>query len=206
MRVPWRRFKKVLRFPKDVIYWFNVLLYSSLFFMALFELTYGGVNIRLTWDPNTEPDLAGYKIYYGNASRVYTHSINVGKVTSYTLNLDPRNRYYIAVTAYDTENLESGFSNEVRWPYLNLVDFEGDGKNDIAVYRSSIGAWFVRPSSGASPFGVGWGGDPFDKPVAGDFDGDGNIDLVVSNSGSNTIGVRLGNGNGTFRPQVTLST
>jgi len=40
----------------------------------------------------------------------------------------------------------------------------------------------------------------------GDFNGDGNLDLAVSNYESNTVSILLGNGHGTFQTQTTLST
>ena len=36
--------------------------------------------------------------------------------------------------------------------------------------------------------------------VAGDFNGDGKLDLAVVNSGSSFVGILLGNGDGTFQP------
>jgi hypothetical protein len=42
--------------------------------------------------------------------------------------------------------------------------------------------------------------------AVGDFNGDGNLDLAVANSSSNTISVLLGNGNGTFASQVNYAT
>jgi hypothetical protein len=62
---------------------------------------------------------------------------------------------------------------------LGITDFDGDGKTDITVYRSSTGAWYVYPSGGSSPYGFGWGGDATDKPVPGDYDGDGKTDIAV---------------------------
>ncbi len=68
----------------------------------------------LIWDPNSEPDLAGYKLHYGLASRSYDTVINVGNQTTYTLTgLEVGPTYYIAATAYNTSGLESGYSNEV---------------------------------------------------------------------------------------------
>ena len=70
--------------------------------------------ITLAWDPNTEPDLAGYKIYYGTSSRQYTVTVDVGNVTRYTIrDLDESRVYYLAVTAYDTAGNESELSDEV---------------------------------------------------------------------------------------------
>jgi len=70
--------------------------------------------ITLAWDPNTEPDLAGYKVYYGTASRVYGSPISVGKVTTYILvGLTQGQNYFYSVTARDTSGRESEYSNEV---------------------------------------------------------------------------------------------
>jgi len=70
--------------------------------------------VTLAWDPNTETDLAGYKLYYGTSSGSYPSSVDVGNLTSYTLSglLEGRT-YYFAATAYDLNVNESGFSNEV---------------------------------------------------------------------------------------------
>jgi len=68
----------------------------------------------LEWDPNSEPDLAGYKLHYGMASGSYVTTVDVGNQTTYTLtDLDVGETYYIAATAYNTSGLESGYSNEV---------------------------------------------------------------------------------------------
>lgn len=70
--------------------------------------------VTLAWDPNTEPDLAGYKVHVGNATRTYTSTIDAGNVTSFTVTgLQEGLLYFFAVTAYDTTNNSSGFSNEV---------------------------------------------------------------------------------------------
>lgn len=70
--------------------------------------------LTLAWDPNTEPDLAGYRVYYGTESREYADSIDVGNITTYQLdNLLDGVTYFIAVTAYDTSGNESDLSHEV---------------------------------------------------------------------------------------------
>ena len=69
--------------------------------------------IKLAWDPNTESSLSGYKVHYGSASGLYTTTVDVGNVTSYTLNVTQSGTYYIAVTAYDNLQNESDYSNEV---------------------------------------------------------------------------------------------
>lgn len=76
---------------------------------------------NLSWNPNNESDLAGYKIYYGTTSRTgscptggYPNVINTGNVNSYTVpNLTAGQTYYFSISAYDISNNESCFSLEV---------------------------------------------------------------------------------------------
>lgn len=68
----------------------------------------------LSWNPNTEPDLAGYRVYVGLASGVYGPPINAGNLTSLQVTDLPLGQtYFFAVTAVNISNMESGFSNEV---------------------------------------------------------------------------------------------
>lgn len=84
---------------------------STNYFLSLIVLT----NIVIvSWLPNSEPDLAGYKLYYGNVSRSYSNVINVNLTTSYTVdNLQSGYEYFFAVSAYDTASNESQLSEEV---------------------------------------------------------------------------------------------
>jgi len=70
--------------------------------------------VQLAWNANTESDLAGYKVYVGTSSGVYSTSYNVGNTINYTVTgLSPGNVYYFVVTAYDATSFESLVSNEV---------------------------------------------------------------------------------------------
>jgi hypothetical protein len=93
----------------------NFILVSLLLVALLLSWPLDSVaQIRLAWDPNTEPDVAGYQIYYGTSSRNYRYSVDVGNVTAYTIQgLTQGVTYYIALTAYDSADNESDFSNEV---------------------------------------------------------------------------------------------
>jgi FG-GAP-like repeat/Divergent InlB B-repeat domain/FG-GAP repeat len=71
----------------------------------------------------------------------------------------------------------------------------------FAVFQSSGMAQAVSFASGTSyPVGTG----PFGI-TTGDFNRDGKLDLAVANSGSATISILLGNGDGTFQPALSTS-
>jgi fibronectin type 3 domain-containing protein len=68
----------------------------------------------ISWQANTESDLQEYRVYTGTTSRAYGTPVSVGKATSYTVNnLQEGATYFFAVTAVDTSDNESGFSQEV---------------------------------------------------------------------------------------------
>ena len=70
----------------------------------------------LTWNPNTETDLAGYKVHVGTSSGTYTFAgpFDTRATTSYTVgNLPKGQTYYFAISAYDASGNESLFSAEV---------------------------------------------------------------------------------------------
>ena len=73
-----------------------------------------GSEVTLAWDPNTEPELAGYKVYWDiDSGPPYENLTDVGNFTTYTLSGLPQDIIYSALTAYDVEGLDSDFSYEV---------------------------------------------------------------------------------------------
>lgn len=83
--------------------------------LVLFLVTAAdAATVKISWNANTEADLAGYKLYYGIASGNYTSSIDVKNVTQYSVTVNPTvtTTYYVAVTAYDTSGNESVKSDE----------------------------------------------------------------------------------------------
>ncbi len=73
----------------------------------------------LTWDPNTEANLAGYNVYFGTQPGIYGAPVSAGTATSYTAgNLMGGKTYYFSVTALDSTGNESLHSIEVSKPIL----------------------------------------------------------------------------------------
>lgn len=69
--------------------------------------------VVISWNANTESDLAGYKIYYGAVSGTYDEVVDVGNVVTYTIINPGDDVVYFAVTAYDKAGNESGKSDVV---------------------------------------------------------------------------------------------
>ena len=89
------------------------LKYCNLLFL-LFAPALTAGSATISWDANSEPDLAGYRIYYGKGIGSYESQVYVGNVTTYRLTgLEEGKQYYFAVTALDFSGNESNFSIEV---------------------------------------------------------------------------------------------
>jgi hypothetical protein len=72
------------------------------------------------WDPNPEPDIAGYKLSYGTQSGAYTTVVDVGNVTSKAVTLTDGQRYFFAVQAYNSGGGLSAYSTEITYDVPGL--------------------------------------------------------------------------------------
>jgi hypothetical protein len=76
----------------------------------------GAQSVTLAWNPDPDPNLAGYRLYCGTTRGVYTQRIEVGKATTTSVsNLAAGRTYFFAVTVYNTAYMESAPSNEVAY-------------------------------------------------------------------------------------------
>ncbi|HWX20260.1 MAG TPA: fibronectin type III domain-containing protein [Candidatus Binatia bacterium] len=93
--------------------------------VAAFGISTAGLaqsSVTLAWDPSPDPAVAGYKVYEGVVSQVYIDTNDVGNATSAKESmLLPGTTYYFAVTAYDTNHLESPFSGELSYTVPAVV-------------------------------------------------------------------------------------
>ncbi|MBW2339730.1 MAG: fibronectin type III domain-containing protein [Deltaproteobacteria bacterium] len=113
-----------LRFLRKGFPRFLSLLCLTLTLVSSFAPPTYAQHVTLEWDANTEPDLAGYNVYYktGSSGPPYNGTgategnspIDVGNVTQFTLTGLPDGvTHYFVVTAYNTGDVESDYSNEV---------------------------------------------------------------------------------------------
>jgi hypothetical protein len=72
-----------------------------------------GTSLHLEWDPNEEPDLAGYRIYWGTESGVYDSIRTVTATVDTLRDLTEGTTYYVAVSAFDTDENESFLAPEI---------------------------------------------------------------------------------------------
>src|SRR5690348_9371981 len=71
-------------------------------------------SVNLAWDPSTGTNVTGYVVYYGQASGIYSISVDVGNVTQWTqTGLVAGQQYFFAVLAHDSTGAQSTFSNEI---------------------------------------------------------------------------------------------
>lgn len=105
----------------------------------------------------------------------------------------PTGRAPVSVIAANFHDLSS--STEVDLAVANQED------NTISIFPSNGDGTFRPPTTVSLPSGF--------QPAAlaaGELTGDGHVDLVVADSGSNTVSVLLGNGDGTFHPRTDYPT
>ena len=113
---------------------------AVLFSLALFLFSTVNValakDVALAWDASQQSDVAGYKIYYGTSSGIYTSTeavegrspIDIGIMTTASfVGLDDTKAHYFVVSAYNFDGEESVPTQEVNMPPKTANDLDGDG-------------------------------------------------------------------------------
>ena len=130
-------------------------------------LTSSSFGAILSWDANSEADLAGYNLYYGTAPQIYRFVVDVGNVTDYNLNnlnVNEDVNYYMALTSYDTSGNESDLSEELDY-FAEYENPEGED-NCPEIYNPDQEDTYPPRGNGI--------GDACE--CEGDFDCDGDVD------------------------------
>jgi hypothetical protein len=157
-----------------------------------------GGDVTLFWDPSPDLRTVGYNVHYGLGSGAYSWSLDADtNLTATVAGLTPGVVYYLAATAYDSNGVESAFSNELtnRLPILPAITAEPLTQTAVAgapvTLTVSAGGdpplsfqWVngLGPISGATAWLLNW-------PQIGDDDA-GNYTVIVSNPwGSTTSSV-----------------
>ena len=99
----------ITAFPKR----FRVFLILALVAFLVAETI--AATVTLGWKPNPEPDIAGYRVYYGTVAAPFGNVVDVGWPTATLTNLENAVTYTIAVTAYNTAGAESAYSQPVSY-------------------------------------------------------------------------------------------
>jgi hypothetical protein len=111
---------------------------SSLLFLVLPSSAFAAT-VTLAWNASLSGSaVAGYILYYGDASGSYSTDVDVGNTTQAALSgLDEGKTYYFAATAYNVNRNESSFSNEVSYsipvadaiPPTSVITSPSDGSS-----------------------------------------------------------------------------
>ena len=107
--------------------------------------------VLITWNRNKEPDLAGYKLYWGENHWLACTGCRADLADTFKIIWGFPDSVIIAaaVTAYDTAGNESDFSQPVFWQWLSAnaeldsCDVNGDGvknQSDKDAFKAAFGA------------------------------------------------------------------
>lgn len=135
-------------------------LLAGAIFISVVSVTGAASRVTLAWDATTESNVAGFKVYAGTNSGVYTSFADAGAQTTLTIsNLVAGVTYYFAATAYNTAGLESDFSEEISHtvgvgapePARLVITDRRDGSFLIQVSGSAGGNYTIEYADDLNP-------------------------------------------------------
>ena len=144
----------------------NILVVGIAFVSVIFlAICYGPAfawDLTIAWDPNREPNLDGYTVYYKKYSPGPPYDyvgdlplstfVNPDKPVTQITNLENDINYYFALTAYDTDGNESSFSTNLcassdGQTILNCTPPASSSHSNSSGSSSSAGC-FIQSSGG----------------------------------------------------------
>jgi hypothetical protein len=94
--------------------------------LAILTAMHAKATLQLSWSPSPSSSVAGYYLCWGLSSGVYTGTNSYANTTTNaTLTFDDTNVYYIAVAAFDSNNVVSQFSNEIMCTNAAAIETNG---------------------------------------------------------------------------------
>ena len=131
-----RKIKRIC-FISTIIY---VAILASIVLILKLQSAPDAADVTLAWNAKQSTDIAGYRIYYGTCSGIYTSRVDAGKVTNLKISdLNKGQTYYFAATTYDHNGNESNFLQEAVYnPSSNseLINRISDAEK-IKIYGSN---------------------------------------------------------------------
>jgi hypothetical protein len=92
---------------------FYVSILASIVLILRLQSGTEAADVTIAWNPKQSSDIAGYRIYYGTCSGIYTSRIDAGKATNIRISdLNKSQIYYFTATTYDRDGYESSFLEE----------------------------------------------------------------------------------------------
>lgn len=122
------------------------LLTGTLLMLILLPPRAVALDVTLIWDPNTEPNLVGYRLYVREQEKTFDYDLPEweGPETNCTIQgLDEDTHYSFVVRAFDSAGNESGDSNEIGLPILLLSPLEEADVADKPIFQWTPGPYDI---------------------------------------------------------------